>query len=161
MTTAISEPVKRTGAFPLRIFDGKNGPYLSCPFEMTYDNTVIEHPCGDLRVIHLEANSIPDEFKRHFLYSRAGQRHILTASGYLFDGPVEVYHLERDISPSMDILSHVEMVHVRGDRRNKTGGLDRAIEMHMRRLEGLRADNLSIEDGQKFLDLLINYMLRY
>lgn len=109
-------------------------------------------------------------FKRHVLYSRAGQRHLVTSSGYLFTGNVDVYSWKAKGFPkeirdnekkAIAILSLVELLHVHGDKENETGGLDNAVAEHMKRLDGLKVDNLTLNEAMEFYTAMRNHVPRY
>ena len=108
---------------------------------------------------------------RHFLYSRSDNRHLVTASGYLFDGAVEVYSwkvksnppykIENSERDAISILPLVEMLHVRGDRENETGGFDNAIATHLGRIAALKTDSLTLKEAQEFFNAMRYHVPKY
>lgn len=173
--SATAERIERKEAFPLRIFGESGKHYFACPYEYTYDDIVLSHLNEDQRVIHLQAdtspnvNSILAGFKRHFLYSRAAERHVVTASGYLFDGPVELYSWKMRSCPDdvqateligIELLKRIELFHVRGDEKNITAGLENAIAEHRRRISGLRLSDLSLVEGDDFFHAMTAHVPR-
>lgn len=175
MGEATAEKVVRENTFPLRIFGKKGSKFLCCPYELSYDDLEVWFHEGDPRIVHFRAvsrdNGFMDGggFKRHFLYSRVGQQHLVTASGYLFAGHVEVYswkardfpdQIEDREREAISILPRVEMVHVEGDRKNETGGLDNAVAEHMGRLNGSQTDPLTLEEGMKLYDAMMDHVPR-
>jgi len=156
MSEATTEAIVEKNNFPLRIMGKKGEKYLACPFELTYDDVILNFYKNDPAVAHLEVVSSPiattgdpGGFKRHFLYSRSDQKHIVTASGYLFEGPVDVPNVK-----------NVEMLHVLGDKQNKTGGLRRAVRKHYERIADIETYHLSLQEVMDFFDKMKNNVPR-
>ncbi len=162
---------------PLRIFGRGENRYLCCPFELTTDDITLQFLEGDTcksntQIAHFQviSNFGGPGFKRHFLYSKANANHIFTTSGYMFNGPVKVYSWKmlecpEDIEPyksaEIETLDLVDMIHVVGDKENKTGGLSDAISEHKKRLEGLSVDSITLEDALRVYNAMRYHVPRY
>lgn len=165
MTLATEEVIREENAFPLRIWGKDVERHLACPYEITLDNFEARFLNGDQKIVHFQVVSAEGNpgFKRHFLYSKADQRRLVTTSGYLFTGEVEVYSWKardcpQNITPqereAIEILPYVELFHVSGDKENKTGGLEDAITIHRKRIEGLRIEDITLKDAMKFYNAM-------
>ena len=169
MSEAIVERLSQQDTFPLRILGREGKKYLACPYELTSDNLEVTFLFGNPRIAHFQVVSTDGKsgFNRHFLYSKAGQRRLVTASGYLFTGKVDVYSWKARENPrvigseDIAILPTVELLHFRGDEENKTGGLDDAIAKHTKRIDGLNVDILTIPEAMKFYDSMRHHVPRY
>lgn len=171
MIESTSGRMLQKNTFPLRIFGKQGERYLACPFELTYDDLELSFLNGDPRIAHFQVVSTDENpgFKRHFLYSGAEQRRLVTSSGYLFTGNVAVYYpraaelpkwIRDDERRVIAILSSVELLHVHGDEENETGGLDNAVAEHMRRIDGLKVDNLRFKEAMEFYNTMKYYAPR-
>ena len=105
---------------PLRIFSKASGPYLCSPYELCEDRSSLRILEGE-RTAHLELISIPESFRRHMFFSHAQSSTPITASGYLFEGPVKVsawkVHKNAVIDPSegegIGLLKNIEIFQVK------------------------------------------------
>jgi len=165
MGEATAKIIKERNTFPLRILGKQGEKYLACPYELKYDNLDVTLLNGNPKIVHFQVVSTDGNpgFKRHFLYSRAEQKHLVTSSGYLFSGKVGVYSskargFQDDITDNerdaIAILPLVELLHVHGDEKNETGGLDGAVAEHMKRIDGLKVDNLTLNEAMEFYDAM-------
>lgn len=162
-TVETAEEITRKDIFPLRIFGEEDGRYLCCPHGLKdNDDLKVAALDGDPRIIDCQATCVDGGFDRHFLVSRIGRGHLVTATGYKFTGPVEVYSWKaRDFPdrigegerPAIETLARVRMVHVEG--------FDSAVAEHRRRINNSRADLLSPEEAVKAYDAMRNYVPRY
>jgi len=169
MNKATAEAIQEKSTLPLRILGKTEERYLACPYELTHDNLDASFLNGDPRIAHFQVVSTDGNpgFKRHFLYSRAEQRHIVTSSGYLFTGNVDVYswkargfpkEIRDDEREEIAILPLVELLHVRGDEENETGGLGNAVAEHTRRIDGLKVDNLTLNEAMEFYNAMRHHV---
>ena len=172
MTQVIENPIyeEKKSFLPLRIFGEGNKRYMVCPYELTEDNLKLQLLREHDNIAHFEVISVPGDFKRQFLYTKTRDKHIFTTSGYLFNGPVEVYSWKKRESPDrvkdyereeIDMLEKVEMYHVRGDKENITGGLDDAIKKHLQRINGLDVQNISLEDALKAYNSIRHHVPKF
>lgn len=170
MSHKAEQKIEEERSFPLRFMKEKGSRYLACPYELTEDNLTAEFYNGSKNTVHFEVTS-PDGFLRHFLYSRAEGRHLFTASGYLFtSGDIDIYawktrkpnaKVSESEKEAIKIIDAVEMIHLTGDKENRTGGLSAASLEHAKRLRGLNADDVSLEEAMKAYDAMRNHVPRY
>jgi len=175
MTGQAIPVITREMALPLRIFGGHENKYLVCPFELTFDDITLSHYKGDPTVAHIQAISVQTPldkggFRRNFLYSRAGDEHVLTASGYIFDGPVRVLaphtlavpveDLDDRAAAQLAVLKQTDLLHVRGDDSNITGGLIWSAEKHYKRLADLRPEEITLDEALEFYTALREHVPR-
>jgi len=176
VSATLTEPYIREGVYssdkeflPLRILNKNGTHYLSCPYELHEDSATLRIVVEDTRIAHLQLTAIPDPFKRHMLFSFAPSSTIVSASGYLFDGPVKVSAWKVDKGAEIDpletedigLLANVDMIHVRGDDENKTAGFDNALDTHRRRLRGLNTRSMTIDSAVAFYKVLQHHVPRY
>jgi|SRR3989344_712902 len=123
-----------------------------------------------MKIVHFEVVSMDDKFKRHFLLSKTQERYILTASGWLFTGPVEVFSWKAKDDPEsiedyereeINILSQIKIIHVSGDKENVTGGLENAVNEHTRRLKDLEIDSFTLTQAKEIYNTLQGHVPRY
>ncbi|MDO8660894.1 MAG: hypothetical protein Q7K43_03325 [Candidatus Woesearchaeota archaeon] len=160
LQAAVNKVINEKGTFPLRISGAREDKHLVCPYEQSSDDIKVKFLNNDPRIVHFRVISKDKNgFLRHFLYSRVtskDKKHLITASGYLFDGKVDVYSWKSQYCPSKIVdrereaitaISLVDFLHVSGDKKNKTGGLAAAIVKHENRIAGLNADTLVLEEA--------------
>ncbi|MBS3073907.1 hypothetical protein J4447_00455 [Candidatus Pacearchaeota archaeon] len=181
MTDAVVKDIteKRIeNAFPLRIW-GEHSRNLACSYELNSDDNATLRLLENGGIGHIELLSVEEKpFRRDFLYSRTWEGgHVITARGYVYDGEVEVYSWKgRD--PSLQLnreerrvvfeLARVSMYHV-GKRRGlcepppkkEPATLDEAMIRHWERIRLLSLRPMTLDDLEKFYDLLRDNVPRY
>ncbi len=165
-----SNEIENLNTFPLRIF-GEGKRYLACPYELvSNDDITIRFYENNQKIVHFELISRHDKFKRHFLLSKIKENYILTAGGWLFTGPVEVFSWKSKDDPKgikdhereeINLLNQIKMIHVSGDKENETGGLENAVDEHIKRLGGLEVDSLTLLQAKETYDAIQNQVPRY
>jgi hypothetical protein len=172
--TEVLEQITQKNTFPLRI-RGESGKtrYLACPYELTLDNLTLQFYEGNTTIAHFEVVSTDQTpgFKRHFLYSKIGQQHLVTSSGYLFTGPVKVSSWregykgqipeDKDEKKARPIIKNIELFHVPGDEENETAGLDNAVAEHTKRLNGLILEQLTLKSAMSIYEMMKSYVPNY
>jgi hypothetical protein len=151
--------------FPLRIL-GDN-KVLCCPYEAApNDKITLSH--FNPHIVYMLAESVEQQallssFPRHFLFSKVGEYNLITASGYNFNGVVEVYSWKSMSCPQdignagknerkeIDIVNLTRMTHIKG--------LDNAIEYHHKRIK--HPKEISLEEAAQVFDALRNHIPRY
>lgn len=161
MRPAKREDVRRVDfAFPLVII----GNELCCPYEThSRDKLVLTYPLYDSHTVNIavtpEDMAVPT---RNFLYSRLGNRKIMTMSGYISEGLVDVYSWKKRLYPDhikdneregIEIVDQVELILVTGH--------DNATRFHTNRIAGLELDDISLEEAEKVYVALTNYVPNY
>ncbi len=166
---------QETSSFlPLRVHFDKERKvhYFASPYELLTDDLTVRHLEDDPTIVHFQMIG-SDHFKRHLLHSTVNGIYVLTASGYLFTGPIEVFpwksreplgYKRLELSERRDFatMALIDAFHVKGDKENQTAGLPGAIEMHRSRVGSFgNPEQVSLENALKVYNAMRHHVPKF
>jgi hypothetical protein len=150
----------------------RKGRYVVSPHDCPHDMVDIgfhdvAHTTAHIEVVPMQhaTSAYLEEFKRDLLYSRTRDaktgdaKRLITASGFLSEGPVRVISDKEEILELqlLEVIRSIDFFNVRA--RSKESGLDDAYERHATRMAGL-AIPVSLAEARGVYEAIIRAIPR-